>query len=157
MEGRNPQLKTPTDYTCCILITLELELTKSRIGKSLSWILGRPSGILITKAGKTLCSILEWFHLHFIFSNSSWFTFWSCKLDSSSNRSYWTGIWTDNSNGSWTDKHSSHFSTAKEISVKAIFFSCKNQNKQILKWSWMTLKSFWTIHLQMMNRLEPLF
>ena len=35
---------------------------------------------------------------------------------------FWTGIWTGNSNGSWTDKQSSHFSTAKEISVKATFF-----------------------------------
>ena len=54
-------------------------------------------------------------------SNSSSFTFGSSKLASSS-RSNWTGIWTGNSNGSWTDKHSSHFSTAKEMSVKATFF-----------------------------------
>ena len=27
-----------------------------------------------------------------------------------------TGIWTSNSNGSWTDKQSSHFNTAKEAS-----------------------------------------
>ena len=33
-----------------------------------------------------------------------------------------------------TDKRSSHFSTVKEISVKAIHsFSCKNHNKQIFK------------------------
>ena len=54
-------------------------------------------------------------------SNSSSFTFWSSKKASSS-RSNWTGTWTGNSNGSWTDKHSSHFSTAKEMSVKATFF-----------------------------------
>ena len=40
------------------------------------------------------------------------------KLKSSS-RSNWTGIWTGNSNGSWTDKESSHFSIVKEMSVKA--------------------------------------
>ena len=54
-------------------------------------------------------------------SNSSSFTFWSSKLASSS-RSNWTGICTGNSNGSWTDKQSSHFSTAKEMSVKPTFF-----------------------------------
>ena len=47
-------------------------------------------------------------------SNSSSFTFWS--------RSKWRGIWTSNSNGSWTDKNPSHFTTAKETSVKATFF-----------------------------------
>ena len=50
-------------------------------------------------------------------SNFSSFTFWSSKLASSS-RSNWTG----NSNDSWTDKHTSHFSTAKEMNVKATFF-----------------------------------
>ena len=54
-------------------------------------------------------------------SNSSSYTFWSSKSPSSS-RSNWNGIWTGNSNRSWTDKQSSHFSTAKEISVNAIFF-----------------------------------
>ena len=54
-------------------------------------------------------------------SNSSSFTFWYSQLASSS-RSNWTGIWTGNSNGTWTDKQSSHFSTAKEIIVKATFF-----------------------------------
>ena len=54
-------------------------------------------------------------------SNSSSFTFWSSQFASSS-KSNWTGIWTGNSNGSWTDKQSSHFSTAKEMSVKATFF-----------------------------------
>ena len=50
-------------------------------------------------------------------SNSSSITFWTSQLGFSS-RSNWTG----NSNGSWTDKQSSHFSTAKEMSVKATFF-----------------------------------
>jgi hypothetical protein len=50
-------------------------------------------------------------------SNSSSFTFWTSQLAFSSRSS-----WTCNSNASWTDKHSSHFSTAKEISVKATFF-----------------------------------
>ena len=54
-------------------------------------------------------------------SNSSSLTFWTSQFGSSS-RSKWTGIWTGNSNGSWTDKQSSHFSTTKEMSVKAIFF-----------------------------------
>ena len=54
-------------------------------------------------------------------SNSSPFTFWSCKFAPTS-RSNWTGIWTITWNGSWTDKHSSHFSKPKEISVKATFF-----------------------------------
>ena len=54
-------------------------------------------------------------------SNSSSFTFWSSQLASSS-RSNWTGIWTGNSNGTWTDKQSSHFSKAKEIRVKTRFF-----------------------------------
>ena len=54
-------------------------------------------------------------------SNSSSFTFWSSQFTTSS-RSNWTVIWTGNSNGTWTDKQTSHFSTAKEISVKATFF-----------------------------------
>ena len=37
-------------------------------------------------------------------------------------RSNWTSIWPGNSNGSWTDEHSPHISTAKEISVKATLF-----------------------------------
>ena len=92
MEGKNPLLKTPTNgntkpslwsphgqflpwmwkkdtlwttylLRAYLLHTLKSKLTKSRIGKSLSWILGTPSGILITKAGKTLCSILIWLAL----------------------------------------------------------------------------------------------
>ena len=55
-------------------------------------------------------------------SNSSSFTFWSGSQFASSSRSNWTGIWTGNSNGSWIDKQSIHFSTAEEISVKAMFF-----------------------------------
>ena len=54
-------------------------------------------------------------------SNSSSFTFLTSKL-ASSFRSNWISMWTGNSNGSWADKHSCHFSTAKEISVKATFF-----------------------------------
>ena len=54
-------------------------------------------------------------------SNSSSLTFWSSQFPSRS-RSKWTSIWTGNSNGSWTDKQSSHFSTVKEMSVKATFF-----------------------------------
>ena len=54
-------------------------------------------------------------------SNSSSFTFWSSKCASSS-RCNQNGISNGSSNGSWTDKHSSQFSTTKEIGVKAIFF-----------------------------------
>ena len=53
--------------------------------------------------------------------NSSSITFWTSQFGSNS-RSNWTSIWTGNSNGSWTDKQSFHFSTAKEMSVKATFF-----------------------------------
>ena len=54
-------------------------------------------------------------------SNSSSITFWTSQFNYSS-RSNWTGIWTGNSNGGWTDKQSSHFGTAKEMSVKATLF-----------------------------------
>ena len=54
-------------------------------------------------------------------SNSSSITFCTSQFGSSS-RSNWTVIWTGNSNGSLTDKQSSQFSTAKEMSVKATFF-----------------------------------
>ena len=43
-------------------------------------------------------------------SNSSSFIFWTCQFASSS-RCNWTGISTANSNGTWTDKESSNFST----------------------------------------------
>ena len=48
-------------------------------------------------------------------------TLWTSKFTSSSRRN-WTGTSTVNSNGSWNDKQSWHFSTAKEISAKAAFF-----------------------------------
>ena len=51
-------------------------------------------------------------------SNSSSFPFWFSKMTFIS-RSKLTCIWIGNSNGSWADKHSSHYSTAKEMSVKA--------------------------------------
>jgi hypothetical protein len=54
-------------------------------------------------------------------SNSISFTFWSSQFASSS-RSNWSGIWNGDSNSSWMDKHSYHFSNPKEISVKATFF-----------------------------------
>ena len=83
-------------------------------------------------------------------------TFWSSEL-ASSFRSNWTNIWTSNSNGTWTDKHSSQFSTAKEMSVKATFFYVKTTTNKFWNDAEMMLKSFWTSHLQMMNWLEPLF
>ena len=54
-------------------------------------------------------------------SNSSSFTLWFSKFSSSS-RCHGKGISNGKWNGSWTDKHSSHFSTAKDMSVKATFF-----------------------------------
>ena len=66
-----------------------------------------------------------WFRGCFIYildsSNSSSYTFGSSKLASSS-RSNWTNMWNGSSNGCWPDKHSSHFSMAKEMSLKATFF-----------------------------------
>ena len=53
-------------------------------------------------------------------SNSSSITFWTSQFISSF-RSNWIGIGTGKSNGSWTDKQLSHFSTAKEMSVKPTF------------------------------------
>ena len=67
--------------------------------------------------GKQTMEFMGSFHLH----SSTSFTFWSSQFICSS-KSNWTGIWTSNSNGTWTDKQSSHFSTAKEIRVKATFF-----------------------------------
>ena len=57
----------------------------------------------------------------FSLSTSLSITLWTSKFTSSS-RCNWTGISTVNSNGSWNDKHSCHFSTAKEISAKSAFF-----------------------------------
>ena len=84
-------------------------------------------------------------------SNSSSFTFWTSQFTSSS-RCNWNGIWTGNSKGSWTDKHSNHFSTQKEISVKATFFfmqkpqqtnfemmlkCCQNPSELVISKQWM--------------------
>ena len=85
-------------------------------------------------------------------SISTSFKFWSSQFASSS-RSNWTG----NSNGTWTDKQSSHFGTAKEIRVKATFFHVTITTNKFRNGAEMMLKSFWTSHLQMMNRPEPLF
>ena len=45
-------------------------------------------------------------------SKSSSFPFWTCQFTSTS-RCNWIGISTSNSNGSWNDKYSSHFSKQK--------------------------------------------
>ena len=50
-------------------------------------------------------------------SNSSSFTFWSSQFTCTSKSNG-----TSNSNGTWTDKQSTHFSTAKEIRLKNMFF-----------------------------------
>ena len=71
------------------------------------------------------CQKLDRTRVHFIYildsSNSSSFTFWTSQFTSSS-RCNWTFISNGHSTGSWNDKHSSHFSTANEISVNATFF-----------------------------------
>ena len=72
-------------------------------------------------------------------SNSSSITFWTSKFSSSS-KSNWTSIWPGISNGSWTDKQSSLFSTAKEMSVKAIFFFMKKPQQTNFE---MMLKCCW--------------
>ena len=58
-------------------------------------------------------------------SNSSSITFWTSQFGSSS-RSNWTVNWTGNSNGKWQ----------KRWVQKLHSFSCKNNNKQILKRCW---------------------
>ena len=70
---------------------------------------------------KNLCMTMTCFIYILDSSNSSSFTFWTNQFTYSS-RCNGTSISTGNSNGSWNDKHSSHFSTAKEISVKVTFF-----------------------------------
>ena len=76
------------------------------------------SGHFLTWALKNISCTMG--HIIYILdsSSSSWITFWTSKF-SSSCRSSWTVIWNGNLNGSWTDKLSYHFSTAKEMSVKA--------------------------------------
>ena len=90
-------------------------------------------------------------------SNSSSFTFWISKL-ASSTRSNWTGIWNGTSNGSWTDEHSSHFHTAKDMHKRKsyILFHVKTKTNTFWNNAEMLLQSFWSSHLQMMNGLEPL-
>ena len=89
------------------------------------------------------------FHLH-----SRWlkFTFWTSKF-SSSYRSNWTGIWTGNSNGSWTCKQSSHFRTAKGWDERKsyILFHVKPQQtdfEMMLKCCWnsseLVICKWWT-------------
>ena len=80
-----------------------------------------------------LCHILGRFIYILDSSNSSLFTFWSSQLASNS-RSNWTGTWTGNSNGTWTDKKSSHFSTAIDIP------KCKGY---ILFYVTITTNKFW--------------
>ena len=83
-------------------------------------------------------------------SNSSSFTFWTSQLTSSSR-------WTELVSQPVTDKHSSHFSTAKEMSVKAtFFFDVQTTTNKFWNDAEMLLKSSWTSHLQMMNGLEQL-
>ena len=78
---------------------------------------------------------IAWLHgvqFSLLFFKMGPLSFWNCNWISmgcfiysqlgSSSRSNWTGLWTGNSNGSWTDKQPSHFSTVKEMSVKATFF-----------------------------------
>ena len=71
-----------------------------------------------------------------------------CKHLQCSSKSKWPSTWTDNSNGNWTDKQSSHFRTAKEMSVKTTVFSCKNHDKFLCCWNHSFANDEW---------LEPLF
>ena len=80
--------------------------------------------------------------------HSSLIIFWTSQFGSSS-RCNWTGIWTGNSNGSWTYKQSSH--------ISYILFHVKTTTNKIWNDTETLLKSFWTSHLQMMNEIEPLF
>ena len=69
-----------------------------------------------------ICLMVVWlWNCDCFIYNSSSITFWTSQFSSSS-RNNWTSIWTGNSNGSWTDEQSSHFSTVKEMGVKATFF-----------------------------------
>ena len=83
---------------------------------------------------------------HFIYildsSNSSSITFWTSKFSCSS-RSNWIG----NSNASWTDKQSSHFSTAKAtaraMTVKATVISCKNTTHKLWNPTELVICKWW--------------
>ena len=88
---------------------------QSRVLRSNVWILhvGMSWAISIELPWGFICT--------FSLSISLSITLRTSKFTSSS-RFNWTGISTVNSNGSWNDKHSCHFSTAKEISAKAAFF-----------------------------------
>ena len=119
-------LRFPTISCFCFPITFLLILQKWKQPLVLTSKSTRLSGNCITvkpnvswkkKLNKT------WGRFIYILdsSNSRSFTFWSSQFACSS-RSNWTSLWTGYSNGTWTDKQSSHFSTAKEISVKAKFF-----------------------------------
>ena len=95
--------------------------------------------------------IMGGFICTFSLSISLSITLWTSKFTSSS-RCNWTGISTVNSNGSWNDKHSCHFSTAKEIRVKATFFfmwqSKQTNLKMMVKWWWnpseLVICKWWT-------------
>ena len=95
--------------------------------KSSQQILNLPRYFLYTNWSSKFMNFLGCFIYILDSSNSSSIKFLTSKF-SSSCRSNWTGIWAGNSNGSRTDKQSSHFSTTKEI----LSFSCNNHNKQIL-------------------------
>ena len=73
-------------------------------------------------------------------SNSSSIIFWTSKFSSSS-ESNRTSIWTGNSNGSWTDKQSSHFSTSKKDEFKSyILFHVKTTTNRFWNDAEMLLK-----------------
>ena len=76
-------------------------------------------------------------------SNSTSFSFWSSRF-AFSFRSNWNGVSNRWSNGSWTNKHSYHFSTAKEIRVNCTFFF------KLLKWCWnhsqLVIFKWWTYY-----------
>ena len=69
-----------------------------------------------------------------------------------------TSLWTGNSNGSYTNKHSSHFGTVrwKRLVEKLHSFLCKSQTNKLWNDAEMLLKSFWTGCLQMINELKSI-
>ena len=150
-----PTTKANDDYWACQKLHRDdsfwdQKSAQKRPRRSTDWLLMKTSPHANTY-------ILGYFIYILDSSNSSSITFRTGQFGSSL-RSNWTGIWTGSSNGSWTDKQSSHFSTTKEMSVKAIFhFQVKTTTNRFWKDAEMLLKYFWASPLQTMTWLEPLF
>ena len=92
-------------------------------------------------------------HLEISFTWGCFIYSLSSKSDSSSKKQNQTCLWTGNSNGSYTNKHSSHFGTVR---WKLHSFLCKSQTNKLWNDAEMLLKSFWTGCLQMINELKSI-